>query len=542
MNPETVTLIERSYQEIVDDIVTAIVGGVVNEPIIFDVKEDLYPLAQPASDVRGITGTVKVDVPNGEPKLIHQTFQKTVDFVFSANDNAIVWQPRGVHPADETIFYADYFRPASASRSPLSDINVGSVTRTLSEAIGREIATVYQQINQAYLAGFVNTAQGQALELVVSILGVKRITKDFPVGLVTFFRDPGAANGNITIPEAVLLSTAKGEANFVTVESRMLQRGQVRVDVPVRATMSGDAGIVAAGAITTLSQPISGIVRVTNFDATVRAAEDETDTQLRNRAKAVLRGLGKATIAALSNAIIEQSAKLAEAFDPNGPPGKRTDPGTVTLLIESKSERFPSVRNAVEQTRAAGVLTTLVARYVFLKPRITLTSTVSGAGKAKLVQEVIAKMQEYVDGLSAGDPAKGEELLKGISSVKDVKAPKIVDVIARRSDIGSAGPEPLLKVILDTINPILATGAGVDATARSAALSAALTDALFATSSTVPTDQRITDRALVQGTGSQHATDAEIEAGQFRVSAIVGGEKWWIVLDVEPSDIVVTAP
>ena len=58
MNAETITLITRPYQEIVDDVLTAIVGGVTNEPIFFDVKADRYPLARPARDVRGITGTV----------------------------------------------------------------------------------------------------------------------------------------------------------------------------------------------------------------------------------------------------------------------------------------------------------------------------------------------------------------------------------------------------------------------------------------------------------------------------------------------------
>ena len=60
MNADTVTLIERPYQEVVDDILTAMVGGVVNEPIVFDVKEDHFPLSRVASDVRGITGTVSV--------------------------------------------------------------------------------------------------------------------------------------------------------------------------------------------------------------------------------------------------------------------------------------------------------------------------------------------------------------------------------------------------------------------------------------------------------------------------------------------------
>ena len=98
MNADTVTLIERPYQEVVDDILTAMVGGVVNEPIIYDVKEDLYPLSQPAAAVRGITGTIKVDVPNAEPQLVHHTFQKEVDFKFSAGDNAIIWQAAGIKP------------------------------------------------------------------------------------------------------------------------------------------------------------------------------------------------------------------------------------------------------------------------------------------------------------------------------------------------------------------------------------------------------------------------------------------------------------
>ena len=53
MNADTVTLIERPYQEVVDDILTAMVGGVVNEPMVFDVKEDHFPLSRVASDVRG---------------------------------------------------------------------------------------------------------------------------------------------------------------------------------------------------------------------------------------------------------------------------------------------------------------------------------------------------------------------------------------------------------------------------------------------------------------------------------------------------------
>ena len=448
MNPDTVTLIDRPYQEVVDDILTAMVGGVVNEPIIYDVKEDLYPLSQPAADVRGITGTIKVDGANGEPQLLHHAFEKTKDFVFSSADNAVSWVPKGTTPADETIFYVDYFRPPEASRSPLSDINVGSVTRTLSEAIGREIATVYQQINQAYLAGFVDTATGQALDLVVSILGVERLTKDFAKGLVTFFRDTSVTNGSITIPEAILLSTDKGEATFVTTELRTLQRGQARIDVPVRATTSTDAGLVGAGAITTLAQPITGITRVTNFDPTVRAADDETDPQLRARAKTVLRGLGNATIAALLRVIFEEDAVLEEITDPNSANGKVAAPGTVTLLVRTETSRFPSLQAAVNETRAAGVQTNLVARFIFIKPQMTATIAggVPAAGQDKIKDNIIAAMQSYLDSLTTGAPAEGKLMLesvkkptvttiaKELSGVSDIK---IVNLTASQADIGS---------------------------------------------------------------------------------------------------------
>jgi hypothetical protein len=547
-------VIERSYQEVVDDIVTSIVGGVVNEPIVYDLKEDLYPLARRASEVRGITGTIRKD-----GKLVPHSFLKLVDFVFSAADNAVIWQQtKGVDsPADETVFYVDYFQPAGVGRSPLSDINVGSVTRTLSEAIGREIATVYQQIKAAYLSGFVDTATGQSLDFVVAILGVRRRTGEFAAGTVTFFRNPAAGEGNITIPEGTVVSTKKGDASFVTVELRTLQRGQARIDVPVRAKIAGPEGNAASGAITTLSQPILGIGSVTNFDATAQAAAEETDEQLRARAKAVIRGAGKATIAALINAIGGQSANLVEVTDPNsvvsdpnGPPGKRQPPGTVALLIETEPEHFPSVRGAVEETRAAGVLTMLVARYVFFKPRIRvgLKGPVAGPGEAKLKAEIIAAMQKHVDGLTAGEPATGEKLLKAIESVEevDIKKTKIVDVIAQKSDLGQAGPEPLLDILLNTIKEVLAPTPGATPPGPPVfpeqALRDALTDALFSAPSTVPAIPRKTDRSLVQGPSGQPATDAEIEAGTFQVSANPDGEKGWVVLDAGEDDLRLEQP
>lgn len=222
MNEATLTLIHRPYGDLVDDLLTAIVGGVVNEPINFDLKLLAYPLAEPSNRVRGITGTHGAEPHNFIPEI---------DYVFSVATNTVIWLEEGTQPDDDSTFYVDYFR--IDSRSPLTDINVGSVTRTLSEAIGREIATVYGTINLAYLAGFIDTAEGRSLDHVVAILGVTRKTAEFAEGLVTFFRTSGI-EGNITIPAGLGLATTKGNVLFVTSQARTLQRGQVRLDVPVR--------------------------------------------------------------------------------------------------------------------------------------------------------------------------------------------------------------------------------------------------------------------------------------------------------------------
>ncbi|VAW30255.1 hypothetical protein MNBD_CHLOROFLEXI01-3943 [hydrothermal vent metagenome] len=521
MNEKSVTLIERPYQEIIDDILIAIVGGVVNEPIIFDIKSDLYALAEPAQDIRGITGTAK-----GE----HHTFLKEIDFLFNPNGNAVEWDSNGTLPDDNSTFRVDYFR--ENGRSPLSDINVGSVTRTLSEAIGREITTVYEQINLAYKSGFIDTAEKRSLELVVSILKITRKTKDFTIGLATFFREAGSI-GNITIPEGTLLSTAKGEVTFETTQPRTLQQGQARIDAPIRATeaFKGKAGKADAGAINQLFQPIVGISRVTNFDDMFLGAEDETDEELRLRAKAALQALGKATLAALRRVIFEGRGTLTEVWDPNSPADHRSELGSVTLLVEAEPERFPSLNAAVQETRAAGVQATLVSRYIYFKPRIfaTIGSGLTAAGKLQVGDEVKAALQSYVDGLSSGDPAEGAALLEAIEGVDDVSKAQIVDVVVWRSDLSRPGAETLVDTIVTAVQ-----GVGAD----DKALREAIASAVSETPPLVPTSTRIPDRSLLQGAAGQQATDEEIEAGEFQVVAQIGGEAWWVVLDVEAADIV----
>jgi hypothetical protein len=533
MNVDTLALLQRTYPELIDDLVTAVVGGIVNEPISFDVKQARYSLSQTAAEVRSIKGSIAG--PDRKPLPQVYVFQPNVDYAFSASDSTVGWLPKGQQPADNTTFYVDYFRPATAAPSPLTDINVGSVTRTLTEAIGREIATVFQEIYKAYLAGFVGTAQGQSLDYVVSILGVVRKGAEFATGLATFLRDP-AVDGDVTIPDLTQVATADGTV-FETTELRTLQRGQQRLDVPIRATGAamGPLGVIAAGKIVSLQTPIAGISSVTNVDATVLGAAPETDDQLRARAEATLQGLGQATLTALARAVFDERSQLLDVRDPNGAPGKTSPLGTVSLLVSTEEARYGSLNDRVQQTRAAGVLATVVARFVYITPRVavTLSTPLTAAGKVKLVGQLIDALQAYVDALQAGAPADGKDMLAAaIKAVPELKAanPRFLDILAAKADINDPGSQPLADALVAAVQaaPVKDT----------ASLTTAIANVLASDITPLFSENRIADRSLITGE-SGPATDDDIEAGAFKVVPPPpdGDQKWAIALDMNPSDV-----
>jgi hypothetical protein len=251
-----------------------------------------------------------------------------------------------------------------------------------------------------------------------------------------------------------MLTTTKGEAAFLTSEARTLQQGQFRINVPIRASdaFKGEAGRVEAGSITLLVLPIAGIDRVTNFDATALGSQDESDSELRARARAALIARSKGTLAALRNAVAENHATLIEVWDPNGPLDKRSNPGEVKLLVESKPGYFAGLQAAVEDTRAAGVRAVLVAHYVYFKPRLVLAIKpgLTAAGKTKVTEQVKAALQEYVDSLGSGQSAEGKKLLETITGVEDVieDGTMILDVMAWQSDVGRSADDVLADAIL----------------------------------------------------------------------------------------------
>src|SRR5262249_24315176 len=153
--------------------------------------------------------------------------------------------------------------------------------------------------------------------------------------------------------------------------------------------------------------------------------------------------------------------------------------------------------------------------------------------------ETIARISEYVNGLGAGKPVIAADLLKSLEKVKDLsqddgKKPRIAGVTVQVSDLSGVNRDAEVEAFFQVIK---AASAGPDE-----ALKAATDRALFEAPPQVSADGRRADRSLIQSTArpGQQATDAEIETAEFKV--VTPSPDFTIVLDLEPTDIVLQQP
>jgi uncharacterized phage protein gp47/JayE len=121
---------------------------------------------------------------NGAPFV----FRKGTDY--RLRGGMLEWLADGERPDDRSPFFVNYTLDAP---SDITDINPGSVIRTIVESVALEMDFLYAQMNQVYISGFIDTATGKSLDLVVSLLGITRKPAGYATGEVTFGRagDPG---------------------------------------------------------------------------------------------------------------------------------------------------------------------------------------------------------------------------------------------------------------------------------------------------------------------------------------------------------------
>lgn len=350
----------ESYPYIAKQVLTALTGGAARETHRFlsVLNASGFSTERPADDLLPDSLAV-AGISNGEFRV----FEEGLDFR-SGPDGKIRFFPDeqdplspaadAAWPDEGSEFYVSYDHDKTGD-ALLTDRNPGSLTRTLAESFGRELAVLRKQMENVYRSAYLDTAEGPALDRVVALLGVKRRNREHAAGTVRFFRD-SAAPADIFIPEASRVSTATNPpALFETTAPRMLRRGQLSVEVDVRAVDKGPKGVVAAGAVSVMNQTLLGIDGVANEGPTRFGSDGEDDPELRARARKVMERAGRATPRALHLALAELPGLRAN--DVSIVEELVDRPGVVQVFVAESDDgnRARQVHEAILDTRPAGV-------------------------------------------------------------------------------------------------------------------------------------------------------------------------------------------
>jgi hypothetical protein len=292
----------------------------------------------PVGDVISIYGS-----RDGEPHL----FRKNTDYKLLSDKRTLAWQDGAELPDPGTLILVNYY-PASVQPA-VTDLHVGSVVRTLAEAVALEMARLYAQLEVVYDSGFIDTATGSALDNVVSLLGIERVAGGRPAGEVEFTRAQNST-GTITIPAGTRIITADGNVEYETVETVTLLAGQNTIRVVARDLEANDP--LPADMLTVLPVPIAGITSVTNPAPTAIDVQDESDAELRTRAKNFLHGSERATLGAIKGAITRQgvTAEVVEFDD---------KPGEIEITLHAETlppELAQRIKTAIYDSKPAGVI------------------------------------------------------------------------------------------------------------------------------------------------------------------------------------------
>jgi hypothetical protein len=384
-----VNFAERTYPDIVRDLLTVLTGGTIQE-----VKEigatapELITLENhPVRRVSHLAGTVVVGRPGAERRVPYRFTEKDFDLVGTdANpvDKVAIKLRKPHRLAPYSTLEINYY-PERLKPTPITDVNVGSVARTLIETISRELATQYQQLDLVYKSAFIETATGDGLDKVAALVDVRRITRGAPVGKVRFIR-AAASPGDIFVPINSVVTDGKGIRYLTTVEGRLLPN-QTMTEVWVHGETERTK-VVEPGVLVVLERAIAGIASITNDEATWLATEDETDRQLSDRARRAVHATGKGTLDALRFGLeslpFVSAAAIAEFPDPAVPaPGQILL--SVALSVDTPNNRL-IVERRIEELRPAGIYVDL--RYAGgLKLGVSIDLVFAGARLATSEQE-----------------------------------------------------------------------------------------------------------------------------------------------------------
>src|SRR6266702_4480631 len=146
----------RPYPAIVRDLLTTLTGGTVREAAVAPADGPLMLDRLASRPIRRVSHLEGVTDVGGTPVPVQFS---DADFTLADTDadgqvDAIVFREDGRKPIPGSVLTVNYYPVQIPRPVPLTDLNVGSVVRTLLETVAREIAQEEQQLDLIYRSAF----------------------------------------------------------------------------------------------------------------------------------------------------------------------------------------------------------------------------------------------------------------------------------------------------------------------------------------------------------------------------------------------------
>jgi len=211
-----------------------------------------------------------------------------------------------------------------------------------------DIATVLRSSQLQY-------AQGNALDLLVALIGVARKDALASTGEVMFSRSTNA-DVDYTVPAGTTVQTDSNDpVRFSTTKSVTMVSGTQSITAEIEADEPGTNGDVGSNTLTVMTDPPAGIESVTNNSPTFGGEDEEGDEALRARARSELSDGMRGTARAVQNQLLKVEGVTSVSLfindddtdDAAGRPPQHTE-----YVVEGGGDQ--AVGQTIFDTKAAG--------------------------------------------------------------------------------------------------------------------------------------------------------------------------------------------
>lgn len=250
---------------------------------------------------------------------------------------------------------------------------------------------------------FVQTATGEWLDKHGQQLGVERKPASHAVGTLTFSRYL-PLSFDVVIPKGTVCAVpGEDPVEYETTEDVTLSEGELNVDAPAKAVVSGRGGNAAAGTINTMPVPPSGMNYVTNKSPFTGGKDAETDTAYRARVLAVYAQPAVGT----SCGYYKNAALGVTGVGGASAAAQINGAGTVGVYVWGENtapteSTLKTVREKLEAERQLGVQITVQAaqaKAISVGVRVKLED---GADLDTATENIKAALEDYFSTLSVG--------------------------------------------------------------------------------------------------------------------------------------------